>query len=155
MTVQRVPRVWFLLELPSARGARRELAPMLERHLCARFGPVRSFRLPIWPVQLLLNADGSNFIVAFLQEKRRGKSRGAWLLTINPLDYPVPKKNLPEEKEKQYSKGLMLISNEIETLLTNTPAVLQQGRFFEGWPENTPGVQTPSESPWGPNSSDQ
>ena len=58
MSVQRVPRVWFILELSPARRVREYLSRMLERHRTARFGPVRSFRLPILPVsQLLLKAD--------------------------------------------------------------------------------------------------
>lgn len=123
---------------------------MLERHLSARFGPVRSSRFNIVvPVsQLMLAADGNVFLVAFAREKRGRQNDSAWLLTINPLNYPVPLKKLPIDEERKYSKGLMLISGEIEALLTNTPAVAQQGWFFEGWEAKKLGVRTPAELPW-------
>jgi len=122
---------------------------MLERHLSARFGPVRSSRLNILSVsQLMLTADGNDFLVAFAREKHKGQDDGAWLLTINPIDYPVPRRNLPKGEEGKYSKGLMLISGEIEALLTNTLAVTRQGWFFEGWEAKKPGVRTPAELPW-------
>lgn len=146
--MQRVPRVWFRLEPSPARGVRRELPQMLERHLSARFGSVRSFGLPLLPVsQLLLSADGKKFLVALAQEKRSGEGDRPWLLTINPFDYPVPKRDLPKDEEKRYSKGLILISDEIAALLSNTPAVIRQRWFFEGW-GGKPGVETPAELPW-------
>jgi hypothetical protein len=102
--------------------------------------------LPV--TQLMLNAAGSEFLVALLHDKHAGQGGGAWLLTINPLDYPVPKRNLPKEAEMKYANGLMLISHEIEGLLTNTPTVTRQRWFFEGWESNKPGVRTPAELPW-------
>jgi hypothetical protein len=148
MSMQRVPRVWFRLEPSSMRGVRRELSRMLERHLSARFGPVRSFGLPLVPVsQLMLSADGKEFLVALAQEKRGGEGDRPWLLTINPFDYPVPKRNLPKGEEKKYTKGLMAISDEIAVLLSNTPAVTRQRWFFEDW-GGKPGVGTPTELPW-------
>lgn len=148
MGIQKVPRVWFRAELSSVRGARRELSRMLERHLSARFGPVRSCWLPFLSIsQLMLNVDGNDFLVALAQEKRTVPGTGPWLLTINPLDYPVPKRSLPKEREKTYSKGLMLISDEIEVLLANTPTVTRHRWFFEGL-GGKPGVKTPAELPW-------
>ena len=148
MSLQRVPRVWFTLELSPARRVRKDLSRTLERHLTARFGPVRSFRLPILPVsQLLLKADGNDFVVALAHEKRRIRGDGPWLLTINPLDYPVPKRNLPKDEERKYSKGLKLVSDEVAVLLANTPSVTRQRWFFDGW-GGKPGVRTPAELPW-------
>ena len=149
VSIQRVPRVYFRLELPSARRARRQIMQMLERHLSANFSQVRRFSFNILPVsQLMLIADGNNFIVTLGREKRRGQDDRAWLFTINPLDYPVPIRNLPKHEERKYLKGLMLVSVEIEKFLTNMRSVTRQAWFFEGWEAKKPGVRTPAELPW-------
>lgn len=148
-SIQRVPRVGFGLEQQPARRARREIAGMLERHLSKRFGPVRSFRRYFLPVSLLmLNVNGNNFVASIARERLKGQDDGEWCVAVNPLDYPVPKKNLPEDEERKYARDLMLISDEIQTLLTNTPGVTRLRWFFEGWDVDKPGVRDPAELPW-------
>jgi hypothetical protein len=123
---------------------------MFDGNLSARFGSVwrspLNFFLPA--SQLMLTADGKKFVVAFACEKRRVQDDVAWLVAINPADYPVPRRHLPKDVEGTYLKGLMLISDAVEALLTNTLGVTRQGWFFEGWEENSPGVRTPVELPW-------
>ena len=120
MSLQRVPRVWFRLELPSTptvRRARLELVETFEKHLSARFAPVRKAWLHFLAVsQLTVTADEKQFVVAIASEARRGRDERAWLLTINPAAYPVPIRSLPKDEERKYSKGLMLISSEIESV---------------------------------------
>lgn len=106
-------------------------------------------RLNILPVsQLMLAADGKKFLVAFACEKRSVQDGCAWLLTINPAAYPVPRRPLPKDVEGTYSKGLMLINDEVEAVLTNTLGVARKGWFFEGWEAKRSGVRTPAELPW-------
>lgn len=149
MTLQRVPRVKFGLERPSVRQAHRELLAMLQRHLSDRFGPVETFRVFILPVSLMLKVDGNKFSVAFGRQRRKARrDYGEWIVAINPAAYPVPKKSLPKHEEKKYSRGLMLISDEIQTLLSNTPGVTRLRWFFEGWDIKKPAVRAPTELPW-------
>ncbi len=96
----------------------------------------------------MLPVDGNAFLVALMYQKRAMQGAGAWLLTINPFDYPVPKRELPTHAERKYSQGLRLISEQIEVLLANTLAVTQQAWFFEGWESNKPVVRTPADLPW-------
>jgi hypothetical protein len=149
MSLQRVPRVFIRLEMPPTRKALREVSRMLERHLSPRFCRVRSSRFNILPVShLMLTAEGNEFVITLMHGKRGGQDDGAWLLTINPLGYPVPMKNLSKEEEMKYSKGLRIISDEIDALLISMPSVTRHRWFFEGWDAKKPGMRTPAELPW-------
>jgi hypothetical protein len=149
MSIQRVPRVGFSLELLPARRAREELAGMLHRHLSKRFGPVRAFRRFLFPVSLLtLNLAEDKYVVAINREKPKNRDQGEWHVAIDPLEYPVPMKNLPKHEERKYARNLMIISDEIHVLLAGTPGVTRLRWFFDGWDARKPGVRTPGELPW-------
>lgn len=149
MSIQRVPRVGFSLELLPARRAREELTGMFERHLSRRFGPVRTLRRFIFPVSLLtFNLAEGKYVVAINRETRKNRGHGEWYVAIDPLEYPVPMKNLPADEERKYARNLMVISDEIHALLASTPGVTRLRWFFDGWDARKPGVRTPVELPW-------
>ena len=149
MSLQRVPRVWFLLQTRSPRRSGRDFFWALKERFSASFGIVRSYRLPFSPVShLVLAADGNAFLVGLMYDKHAMQGAGAWLLSINPFDYPVPKREMPKHAEGKYSKGLKQISEQIDALLASTLDVTQQAWFFDGWERTKPGVQTSVELPW-------
>lgn len=147
MSIHRVPRVQFCLELLPVRRARKELALMFEKHLAKRFGPVRVFKRVFLPVSILtLNIRDSKFVIAVTRERRK-KHDNEWYVSVDPIEYPAPK-NLPRELERKYATDMLAISEEMNVLLTGVPGVTRLRWYFEGWDIKKPGVRTPAELPW-------
>jgi hypothetical protein len=147
MSIQRLPRVVFNLELLPARGARKELTTRLEQHLSKHLGPVRAIGRWIFPVSLLkVTLAAGFFSVGIARRRRKGPNYGAWSISIDPVIGRVPG-NTSIEEQSRYAKDLKLISDEIHTLLANIPEVTRLRWFFEGWDNKTPGVRSPADLP--------
>jgi len=148
MSIQRLPRVVFNLELVPARGARKELTKKIERHLSKNVGQVRSIGRWIFPVSLLqITLAAGNFAVGIARRRRKGPDYGAWSISIDPVIGRVPG-NISSEEQRKCAKDLMLISDAIHALLTEIPGVTRLRWFFEGWNNKTPAVGSPADLPW-------
>lgn len=144
MSIQRVPRVEFILENPPVRMARKALIAMLQRHLAKRFGQVRLFGIFLFPGSMLkLNVSGEDFVVGIKPTRWEGYKDQGWYMAVDPLEFAS------KSEEWKYAEGLKLISGEIQALLTGTLGVTRMRWFFEDWDMKRPGVENPAELPWG------
>lgn len=120
---------------------------MFERHLSKRFGPMRVLKRVFLPVSILtLNVLDDEFVIAVTPERRK-KYANEWYVSIDPIQYPAPKK-LPRELEMKFATQLLTISEEMNVLLTSVSGVTRLRWYFEGWDIARPGVRTPAELPW-------
>ena len=148
MSIQRLPRVVFNLELVRARGARNELTRKVEQHLSKHLGAVRAIGRWIFPVSVLEIALATgNFVVGITRRRRKGPNYGAWCISIDPATSRVPG-DISNDEQRKAAKDLMLISDVIHALLADIPGVTRLRWFFEGWDNRTPAVRTPAELPW-------
>jgi len=155
MSVKKVPRAAFFLEVSPAQRAREDLTHKLQLHLARRFGNVE-FRIPF--VQrvlfkrsmLLVHVDGKGIVVALARHgipREVPEHRREWDLAIDPFDPFVPMERMLK-MEGEYATELLLVSEHIHSLLIMLPGIRSLRWFFKGWDANIPGVRGPAELPW-------
>jgi hypothetical protein len=151
MSIKKAPRVGFSLNLVPRWRARIDLARYMTRQLSKRFGhislhPGYLFRASV----LVVNLKGEKFLLAVRENKRPVNNDRAWEILLNPSRFPSPAKRFPEDEQERYAKDLLVISTEIDAVLTRTPGVARLRWWFVGWDVNKPGVRRPVNLPWHP-----
>lgn len=119
---------------------------MLREHLSGTFGSVRPISRFLFPVSIMtLTANRDAFFVGIDKYRYSEPGMTEWYIAVDPTEHPL---SIPKNEEGKYAEDLMLISDEIHALLTNTPGVTRLCWFFPGWDVKKPGVLTPAELPW-------
>lgn len=152
MSIKKAPRVAFGLNIVPKWRARVDLARMMTRQLSKRFG-----HIPLYPGYLFFNnsallvtLNGEKFVVLVREDKSKypGPKDRMWQILISPYKFRSPAVCFPKDEQERYAKDLMVISNEVHTVLSRTPGISRLRWWFVGWDFNQPGVRTPAELPW-------
>lgn len=149
MSINRTPCGGFGLQIEPKWRARIDLARMMARQLSKRFGHIRLslglfFRVSV----LVVNLNGEKFLVGIRENKHPGHTVRIWEIWVSPSRFPLASDHFPEDEQDRYAKNLMVISNEIHAVLSQTPGVTRLRWWFAGWDRTRPGVRTPRELPW-------
>lgn len=147
MSIRKLPRAWFSSKLPPGRKGRKELAGRLEKHLANCFGPVKVVQPLFLPWSILrFSVSGGHFQITMGPARRPGPVKSAWYVLIDPAARWPPK--LSNEELKNCAPGLMLISNEIHSLLAGISEITRLRWGFEaGWTK-VQTVRSPAALPW-------
>lgn len=137
MDYSQTPRVCFTAELSSVANAKAELSKILEQRFVDRFNSMK--KVKTWfltPWAALVRVKRHSFLIGLKKSKF---SKDEWTVQVGPMDSPPG-----------YSDELLLICQEIHTLLAAKAGISAMRWYFEEFHNQSKAVATPDDLPWTP-----
>jgi hypothetical protein len=121
----------------------------MARQLSKRFGHVSVYPGYFLKASVLVvNFNAEKFLLGVRKNKYRGYAVPMWEISINPSRFPTPAKRFPEDEQERYAQDLLVISKELDAVLTRTPGIERLRWWFVGWDIHKAGVRRPVDLPW-------
>lgn len=116
-----------------------ELSKSLEQCFVDRFNSMKKLKTWLFaPWAVLVRVKQQSFVVGLKKSKF---SKDEWIVQVGPMNSPPG-----------YSDELLLICQEIHTLLATKAGIFAMRWYFEGFHNQSKAVATPDDLPWTPGS---